>query len=298
MSVLKYKRVLVVYKKTALQMAKGTSREQDLQRLMDREDPLAHRVLSAHEEHLDSLARAEKALAALGVKALFRHRCTAKIMSRHDLVITLGGDGTLLWTSHFIGADRPVVAINSAPASSVGYFSAGDRHSLEETLARAVQGEMKPTRLSRMRVSIDDKAISSRVLNDILFCHECPAATSRYALVAGGKEEAQRSSGVWAGPSAGSTAALKSAGGKELPIGSKKIQWVVREPYARPGGVVRLRRGIVRDGESLVLRSQMHRGRIFVDGAHRVRRVPFGSRVEIGRSDEGLVVLGLRNHGA
>ena len=298
MSGLKYSRVVVIYKKTALQMAQGSSRGQALRRLIDTNDPSVDRVQSAHDEHVDSMKRTREHLASLGVKAAFRHRCSAKTLAKHDLVITLGGDGTLLWTSHFVGSASPVVAINSAPGSSVGYFSAGDRNHLEETLEQAVYGKLKATRLTRMRVRVNQEVVSARVLNDILFCHACPAATSRYSLESGARMETQRSSGVWAGPAAGSTAALKSAGGKTLPVSSKKIQWVVREPYARPGDKVKLVQGMVRDGESLRLKSQMHRGRIFVDGAHRVRRVAFGSLVEIDRSEEHLTLLGLRSHGA
>src|SRR3989338_8378221 len=38
-----------------------------------------------------------------------------------DLLITVGGDGTALTTSHFTD-DIPILGVNSAPQSSVGFF--------------------------------------------------------------------------------------------------------------------------------------------------------------------------------
>jgi len=292
------RRVLVVYKKTAIQIAARGARRRQLEELMERGDPSVAYVQSAHDEHIDSMTRAKAALRAMGVTAHFRYRCSEKLMKSYDLIITLGGDGTLLWTSHFVGKGVPIVAINSAPASSVGYFAAGDRGRLEETLDLAVRGALKPTRLSRMRVDVDGETISARVLNDILYSHSCPAATTRYEITHQGRTERHRSSGIWIGPAAGSTAAQRSAGGKVLPIASKKIQFVVREPYASPGERVRLGRGLCKAGETLTIRSQMQRGRIFVDGAHRVRRIAFASVVELSRSDQDLTLLGMKRRDA
>lgn len=279
-------------------MASRGARRRQLEELMQRGDPSVAYVQSAHDEHMDSMKRAKVALRAMGVRAHFRYRCSEAMMETYDLVITLGGDGTLLWTSHFVGAGVPVVAVNSAPASSVGYFAAGDRTHLEDTLEMAVCDKLKPTRLSRMRVTVDAEPISNRVLNDILYSHSCPAATTRYEITHRGRTERHRSSGIWAGPAAGSTAAQRSAGGKVLPIASKRVQFVVREPYESPGERVMLSSGLCNDGEKLTIRSQMQRGRIFVDGAHRVRRIAFASVVELSRSDQDLTLLGMKRRDA
>ena len=78
-----------------------------------------------------------------------------------------------------------------------------------------------------MRVELNGESLHDRVLNEALFCHASPAATSRYILRvarADGAEpdvladEEQKSSGLWVGPAAGSTAAQRSAGGSVLPL--------------------------------------------------------------------------------
>lgn len=286
-------RVLVIYKKTTFQRYRGGQRGR-LKRLIDSGDPAVRRIVSAHEAHLDTLAKAKAAFRELGVRATFRHHYEP-VDHSWDLVVTLGGDGTLLWASHMVDGETPIVAINSAPHASVGYFCAGDREDVAETLELALGRELKTTRLTRMQVDVDDECVSTRVLNDILFCHECPAATSRYLIRHGDTEEEQTSSGMWAGPAAGSTAAQRSAGGKVLAIGSRRIQYVVREPYQAPGVHYSLARGLVDPGEELVLRSKMREGIIYVDGAHRTHPVDIGAELRLKRSPEVLQLLGLRS---
>jgi NAD+ kinase len=153
-----------------------------------------------------------------------------------------------------------------------------------------------------MEVSLNGDVLHSRVLNEALFCHASPAATSRYVLTvrpppgAAGRPrvEEQRSSGLWVGPPAGSTAAQRSAGGRVIPLRSKVLQFVVREAYVRDGRRSRLVRGLVRDGGELVIESKMMDARLFLDGIHTMHAIALGDVIRLRRSHEGLIVLGLR----
>src|SRR5262249_10352398 len=120
-----------------------------------------------------------------------------------------------------------------------------------------------------------------------------PAATSRYILALDDEVEEQKSSGFWIGPAAGSTAAQRSAGGRVLPLASKRLQLVVREPYTPHGERYRLRHAFLQPAATLVVRSKMHRGKIFLDGPDMVVDVGFGDVVEFRRSTEPLVLLGI-----
>jgi NAD+ kinase len=102
------------------------------------------------------------------------------------------------------------------------------------------------------------------------------------------------SSGVWVGPAAGSTAALRSAGGKVLPIGSQKLQFVIREPYRGLGDRYELVKGLVSPGDTLEITSRMTKGRIFLDGTQKVHAVGIGDRIRMSLSDEPLTLLGLK----
>jgi len=286
-------RVLVVYKKSTYQRYAGRDKER-LQELIENSDVSVAGLLHEHEVHQETLRRAKEAVRDLGAQAVLRYRPEPMPEEPWDLIVTLGGDGTLLWASHLAGADTPMLAINSAPDTSVGYFCAGNGDDVDEVLAAALAGRLKKHRLCRMRVELDDRVISTRVLNDALYCHESPAATSRYVLEYGGDQERQMSSGVWAGPAAGSTAAIRSAGGKVLPIGSQKIQFVVREPYRGIDNKYRLVKGLVGPGEDLKITSRMTRGRIFLDGTQKEHSVSIGGQIRLSLSDEPLTLLGLK----
>ncbi len=287
-------RVLVVYKKSTYQRYVGRAQER-LEELIAHSDISVEGLLQEHEVHQETLKRAKSALRELGARAVLRYRPEPMpAEGAWDLIVTLGGDGTLLWASHLANAATPMLAINSAPDTSVGYFCAGDAHDVDEVLSAALDGRLKSSRLARMRVELGDRLISTRVLNDALYCHESPAATSRYILDHAGNRERQMSSGVWVGPAAGSTAALRSAGGKVLPVGSQKIQFVVREPYRGVDNRYDLIKGLVSPGEALEITSRMTKGRLFLDGTQKVHAVGIGDRVRMTLSDEPLTLLGLK----
>ncbi len=286
-------RVLVVYKKSTYQRYVGRAQER-LKALIEHSDVSVDGLLQEHEIHQHTLAQAKIALRELGARAVLRYRPEPLPKEdAWDLIVTLGGDGTLLWASHLADSSTPMIAINSAPDTSVGYFCAGYGQNVHEVLEAALGGKLKSSRLARMRVDVGDKLISTRVLNDALYCHESPAATSRYILAFGGEDERQMSSGVWVGPAAGSTAAIRSAGGKVLPTGSQRIQFVVREPYRGVDNKYHLVKGMVSPGDELEITSRMTKGRIFLDGTQKVYSIGIGDRIRMALSDEPLTLLGL-----
>jgi NAD+ kinase len=287
-------RVLVVYKKSTYQRYVGRAQER-LEELIAHSDISVEGLLQEHEIHQETLKRANTALRELGARAVLRYRPEPMPdEGAWDMIVTLGGDGTLLWASHLADPSTPMLAINSAPDTSVGYFCAGGGNGVEEVLAEALAGRLKSSKLARMRVDLGERVISTRVLNDALYCHESPAATSRYIIKHGDSQERQMSSGVWVGPAAGSTAALRSAGGKVLPIGSQKIQFVVREPYRGVDNKYDMVKGLVAPDEALEITSRMTKGRLFLDGTQKVHAVGIGDRIRMSLSHEPLTLLGLK----
>jgi NAD+ kinase len=293
-----FPRVLVIYKKSAYQIYVRERRHARVAALLRARDPAVAGLVRAHQAHDKTLAEARRVLRALGARATFRYRSSHTSSDAFDLVVTLGGDGTLLWASQSIGAGCPVVAINSAPQDSVGYFCAATRDQLSDVLRDALAGSLEDTELTRLRVELDGELCSSRVLNDALFSHSSPAATTRYALRLRGREELHKSSGVWVATAAGSTAAIRSAGGRVQPIGSTRLQFVVREPYLAAQRSYRLLRGLVGPREQLEIQSHMRAGKLYLDGPHITRAVEIGSRLSFRRSHEPLTLLGFRGVGA
>jgi NAD+ kinase len=282
--------VRVICKKTFLERH-SKLRPQDIP------SALYTRILKTHESQMRTVDEVLRVLRELKVSADVEIGLMHGEISE-DLVISIGGDGTLLLASHRIGAGPRLLGINGAPGSSVGFFCAGHRANAKRVLRLALEQSraLPVVDLTRMQVALDGTLLTSRALNEVLFCHRSPAATTRYALTyePRGKRSAteeQRSSGLWVGPAAGSTAAQRSAGGRVLPLTSTKLQFVVREPYMRE--LLRLPKGLIAEGEALTIESRIATGSLFIDGHETEHAIPLGGVLRLERSPESLCVLGL-----
>jgi NAD+ kinase len=287
-------RVIVVAKRSQYTRFVEEERDPRARLLLAKRDPSVSKWLESHEQHTRTFETVLEALDRLGAKALVIRRAHAAFdTSDAALVVSVGGDGTLLAASHNVGG-VPILGVNSAPKHSVGFFCAARRSNVLSLLRRSLEGSLESVELMRMRVTVNGRVRSTRVLNEALYSHASPAATSHYLLRYRAIREQQRSSGFWIGPAAGSTAAQRSAGGRVLPLRSKQLQLVVREPYQAFGQRYRLLRRLVRSGEKLVVVSKMQDSSLFLDGPYTRVSVQLGDVVAFNASSEPLLVLGLR----
>lgn len=285
--------VIVVAKRSQLARLREGLLDGRAQRLLQSGHEAVRKWLPAHEEHERSLAAVIERLERLGANVLLLRGARASFdASGAELIVTVGGDGTLLSASHSISG-VPVLGVNSAPRYSVGFFCAAKPRTLGRMLGQALEGALSHVDLSRMQVSIGGQVRAKRVLNEALFCHKEPAATSSYVLKLGRKREEQKSSGIWIGPSAGSTAALLSAGAKVLPLTSNDLQYIVREPYVGDGRRYLLTYGKLAPKQELVAVSKMDEAEVYIDGPYRALGVKLGEDVRFSLSDDSLRVLGL-----
>jgi NAD+ kinase len=286
-------RVIVVTKRSAYSRFIEQERDPRATRLLASRDPTVVRWPRAHREHMRTVEVVVRELERLGADVTVVRRAHASFDTvGAALVVAVGGDGTLLGASHNVGK-IPILGVNSAPDSSVGFFCAADASNARRMLAKALDEKLPAIALTRMAVSLNGEVRSRRVLNEALYCHASPAATSRYILRFGRVKEEQKSSGFWVGPAAGSTAAQRSAGGRILALGSKELQLVVREPYSPAARRSRLLRVLVSPRREIFAHSKMQRACMFLDGPH--MRIEFGLGDVAGfrASSEPLVVLGL-----
>ncbi len=289
------RRALVVVKRTAYDRYVRQAGMPRVLELLARNDRSVARLRRSDEHHQRTVEEVRQALDALGVRATFRSRDTLEVPPEVDLVMTVGGDGTLLAVSHNV-RDTPMFGVNSAPEDSVGYLCAAKMGDVRAHLEKVLLGQAPRVRLARMQVSVDGEVLHRRILNDALYAHPHPANTSRYLLGhprLGDELEEQKSSGLWVSTAAGSTAAIRSAGGRAMPLGSRQLQFVVREPYEGPGTRYALTRGFVRPGESLTVLNKLREARIYVDGPRIAFPLEMGQLVRFAVSDEPLVLMGL-----
>jgi len=246
-----------------------------------------------HEIHRDGVERVCEHVEQAGLSYTHTYRDEVEETEPYDLIVAVGGDGTVLDLSHRIG-DVPILAVNSHPEESVGYFCAGDVDAFPALLDRTLEGTLPSYSLARFFVTLNDRPLSPPVLNDVLISHANPGAVSRYRVATGGREfEHQRSSGIWVSTPAGSTAAIRSAGGFVLPVGCRCIEYLVREPYPLPDRPYRIRQGVQPIRHRFEVQSEMQQGRLFVDGPHIQHPFEFGDRLHIDADAPPLHLFGL-----
>jgi len=217
-------RVAVVYKKSLYERCKKRLSKKNV------ENNLFLRLIQSHKENAKTRQVVTSTLKKLGIKYDSFVYNKFENSKNYWLIIVVGGDGTLFHTAYYV-KDTPIMAVNSDTTDSLALFSCATSQNfckkIEELLAR----KLRITKMARLQIYLNGKMIKEPAMNDILFAHRKPAGTSRYILEIGRAKEEQRSSGIWISTAAGSTAAVRTSGGKIMNITSKKIQYVVREPY-------------------------------------------------------------------
>ena len=257
------------------------SRRGEAARLAQAGQASTRTLVSAAQTHERTLAAvvatlAERGVACLQVQVEDLSAPSRQAIAAARLVVSVGGDGTLLTASHWV-RDGLLLGVNSAPGDSVGFFSLATLETFAAVLGRILGGELHPVAVARLALTLDGRPLPEPALNDVLAVHEHPAATSRYLLRVKESEEEHRSSGLWISTAAGSTAGIASAGGRRLPLRSRRLQFRVRELYRAPGRTYALASGFVAPGEALVVESRMEDGWLFLDGARISYRFPFGT---------------------
>jgi len=270
-------RVLVVQKKSLLELSR---RDAKFTAAVVQGHPLGMRALAAHADNERTVEIVRQTIERLGVLSQVVPSLRREMADHAALVVTVGGDGTFLDASHHVGA-TPVLGVNSSPRSSVGHFCGATPDTLERCLEDALAGRAAPQRLPRIVVRVNDHAFPARALNDILFSHAVPAATTRYRLqrAEDGAGEEQVSSGIWFSTAAGATAAIASAGGLAMDPRDTRLQFLVRELYHEPGRSYVLTGGFA--SGPLVVTSRVRAARLYLDGPRTVVRVGFADRIEL-----------------
>ena len=279
---MKFQNILVLYKSSAYER---------LQLESSRARAIPSRFKRAHQVHYATLAYVEKFLKAQKVAFKKIARGQAVDYRAFDFVITVGGDGTFLEAAKKVGT-QAVLGVNSAPAWSVGRFCAATRENFTVIFDRVRKEKMPIRQLTRMSLQPSSGGVIEAV-NDILVCHQNPAAMSHYLIKIGRKKEEHRSSGIWVATAAGSTGAIHSAGGEVQHVADVRLQYRTRELYLDCGVTHEFKSGFLGLKEKIELTSFMSEGIIYYDGAHDKIPFPFGESVTISRSLHPLQVVGL-----
>lgn len=285
--------VVLVYKKSQLQLALEKKNAR-IQALVDADDVSVRPLRQAHEAHNQALRTVAAALKAARcrVKRIYRARLKSD-HCRGRLLVSVGGDGTLLDASHKVCAGDDdggvAVGVNSDTARSTGFLCAANAGSFAAVLDDILTKRLLPTPVRRLTGTIDGKPLPFPVLNDVLISDKNPAATSKYLVGRGSVVEDHKSSGAWVCTATGSTAAMSSAGGVIQDLDDQRLHWRVRELFREPsqdgseatGGrrAFGLADFFFDAGEDVFVTSKMREGRVFLDGPHCGVDLPMGARM-------------------
>lgn len=277
--------LLLVCKKSAYQIYVREHGSRQVVDLLARDSPAVAHMLPSDEAHSRSIEALATWLDGQGVayRQVWREDLNDRtgLPAGMELVVAVGGDGTLLDASHHV-TDEPIVAVNSDPDRSVGHLCACRSDRATVVLSEILEGRRTPQLRRRMRVMVDDIAVLPPLLNDALIAHPNPAGTSRYRLALGAQQEVQRSGGIWVCTPTGSTGAAASAGGTEMAPEALDLQYVVREAMAPKQGCSRdMVRGMVPPGATFEVQWWARLGRIYADGPRLQQGVRMGQVVRL-----------------
>jgi len=284
------KNVLLLYKKSAYKIYFQEKKSSFLVKNKSLIQKELNRFKKAHDEHYITLHTIESVLREHKIGFTKSYRGQSVDFSRHDLVITVGGDGTFLEAARGI-KDGMLLGVNSSLSYSVGSFCVANVNNFESIIKRILRKNFRTSLFQRLHLDIDGCKKPIDCLNDVLVCHSNPAAMSRYALKIGRTREEQRCSGIWIATPVGSSGAIQSAGGKVMSHTAKKIQYMPRELYWGGKWRYRLTGGILSARQGATVISLMRQGKIYVDGTHFEFPFPFGATMKVSLSPHPIKTI-------
>jgi NAD+ kinase len=281
-------RVLLVVKRSRYRIFGLDRKDPDFLHMLSANPVLAAEVLAEHDENERSADAVRAWLTGNGV--WYEERIPGEQVreDNYSLVVTVGGDGTLLKASHLL-TTVPVLGINSRPGFSVGHFCKTDAAGFVAELEAILEGRAVPRELARCLIHVNGEPLGPPALNDVLFSSANPAAVTEYSIRMGGNEELQKSSGIWISTAAGSTAAALSAGGMRMPMEARVLQFVVREVYRNRRNHLSLLKASFEQG--LEILNLTFEAGIFMDGGFVHRRLCYGDLIQPALAPEGLRIF-------
>ncbi|OUJ19042.1 NAD kinase NadF [Methanonatronarchaeum thermophilum] len=149
-----------------------------------------------------------------------------KQMTDCDLVITVGGDGTILRTFHELPQQIPVVGINKG---EVGFLTDIEMDNYKKELKKIIK-EFKVDKRTRLEVNINQGEKLPPATNEVVILTSEPAKMLKLRVLVDGKEvEKFGADGIIIATPTGSTAYSMSAGG---PIVDPKVEAFLLVPIA------------------------------------------------------------------
>ncbi|MFH1066217.1 MAG: NAD(+)/NADH kinase [Nanoarchaeota archaeon] len=250
-------------------------------------------IKKGHNAHYTALEHIRKILEKLGIpyQRVYQPYAAFDEFKGRDLVIAIGGDGTILNTAHFILDKTPVLTVKSEP-KSVGGLCTINYTQFEEAMKNILDDKFKIEKWTRIEGRMGNK--TDLALNEILIGPKYRSGAARYELDFNGKKEAQLSSGIIVSTGSGSSAWYSNIAENEgiFSRESDELRFIATEYTAEKG--YKLVKGSINSKDSFKIKSLMSiNGVISFDGDSNKRMYKFltGNEIEIKISDKPLYVI-------
>ena len=147
-----------------------------------------------HDKALDEVRNTLESLSndmSIVVDYSAREKVSRTDFIGRDLVVVLGGDGTLTSIAHSVDENTPVMGVNSHPREldndgSYGFYMGSDPHNFKEDIKRALDEEAIVNILPRLQAEIFTTSgniiRSDPALNDLLLANTHQYQPSKYRL--------------------------------------------------------------------------------------------------------------------
>ena len=208
----------------------------------------------------------------------------------NDLLITYGGDGTLLDAVELRpSAETPIVGIN---CGRLGYLTADNGEGIEELFEHITRGtlhlEHRQLLSVKAEIECNDKCLA---LNEVTIHRHGATMISVEALVNDKHIATYHGDGIIISTSTGSTAYSLSAGG---PIVDPMCSCLILSPLA-PHNLT-MRPIVIPDSSKITLRLDARGGEVFLSSDNRTYTLKDKATIELRKADKGLILATPHNN--
>ncbi len=208
----------------------------------------------------------------------------------YDMVVSVGGDGTVLDTSHYINGETPLLPVRSDPGS----HGALCQYGADEIDAAFDVALEDPEIEEWTRAELEYGGKTAYALNEVFIADRHSMEVARYTVSDGEREEEHMNSGLVVTSGAGSTGWYNNIPGSDgaFPVDADELRYIEREPIRDEDQ--ELNSGVLEPGEELEIRSTMNvDGIISLDGDREdlLFEFPRGATATVRPADSPLRVV-------
>lgn len=196
-----------------------------------------------------------------------------------DLVLSFGGDGTLLAAFREMKKQTPVMGIN---CGNRGFLQAYNHNEMDKVIGEIEKGKLKIEKRTRLQAKVDNKKVEL-ALNELLIVPQKAGRIIRYKLKIGKEERKEGGDGLIIATPTGSTAHSLSAGGPRVKGNASVFVLVSLSPVDSKNRPL-----IINDHEKIVVNGfENSKAELIVDGQ---KRYSIKKKVEIEKGREVLLI--------